>query len=219
MPGPLLAVTVLVFGAIAGALWGILPGWLLAKWKVDIVVTTLLLSEIAKLATMFFVTGTFQDPTAGMAASAKTAPAARLTMFNAQYGIGPDLIIAIVVAVLLALVLNRTTWGLKVKELGELNRFAQYTGVSSGSMSVQVMALSGAVSGFAGALFVLGPNGGRFLQAFSPGWGFLAITVALLARLNPWGAFVAAIFYATMMGGSTGLQATGVLPWSTSCRA
>jgi ABC-type uncharacterized transport system ATPase subunit/ABC-type uncharacterized transport system permease subunit len=210
VPGPLLTVTVLVFGAIAGALWGIVPGWLLARWKVDIVVTTLLLSEIAKLATMYFVTGAFQDPTAGMAASAKIAPSARLTMFNAQYGIGPDLIIAIVVAVLLALVLNRTTWGLKVKELGELNRFAEYTGVSSRSMSVQVMALSGAVSGFAGALFVLGPNGGRFLQAFSPGWGFLAITVALLARLNPWGAFVAAIFYATMMGGSTGLQATGV---------
>ena len=210
LPPGLLTIVILLFGALAGAIWGLIPGALLAKWQVNIIVTTLLFTEIAKLLTMFFVTGVFQDPTAGMAASAKIVPEARFTMFNAQYGIGPDLIIAIVVAVALALVLNRTTWGLKVKELGEMNRFAEYTGVSSSSMSIQVMALSGAVAGFAGSLFVLGPNGGRFLQAFSPGWGFLAITVALLARLNPWAAFIAAIFYATMMGGSTGLQAAGV---------
>ena len=210
LPPGVLTIVILLFGLIAGALWGLIPGALLAKWDVNIIVSTLLLSEVAKLATMFFVTGIFQDPTAGMAASAKIVPEARLTMFNAQYGIGPDLIIAIVVAVALALVLNRTTWGLKVKQLGEMNRFAEYTGVSPGSMSIQVMLLSGAVAGFAGALFVIGPNGGRFLQAFSPGWGFLAITVALLARLNPWAAFVAALFYATMMGGSTGLQSTGV---------
>lgn len=87
-----------------------------------------------------------------------------------------------------------------------MNRFAQYTGVSVRAMSMQVMMLSGAVAGFTGALLVLGPNGGRFIQAFSPGYGFLAITVALLARLNPWASLVAALFYATMMAGSTGLQ-------------
>lgn len=210
LPGFVLVILILLFGAIAGALWGLIPGYLLAKWKVDIIVTTLLLSEVAKLLTMYFVTGPFKDPTVGMAASTRIDPNARLTMFNAQYGVGPDLIIAIVVAIALGLVLTRTTWGLKVRELGEMNRFAEFTGVSPASMSIQVMLLSGAVSGFAGALFVLGPNGGRFLQAFSPGWGFLAITVALLARLSPWAAFIAALFYATMMGGTTGLQSTGV---------
>ena len=147
---------------------------------------------------------------AGIAGSKQIAEQARLTMFNPQYGIGPDLIIAIVVAIVLALIFDRTAWGLKVRQLGEMNDFAEYTGVSAKRMSMQVMAVSGAVAGFAGALFVIGPTGGRFLQQFSPGFGFMAITVALLARLNPWASLVAALFYATMIGGSTGLQAVGV---------
>lgn len=210
LPPLTLTILVLGFGTLAGALWGLLPGWLYGFWRVDIIVTTLLLSEVAMLITNFFVTGPFQDKSAGIAGSAKIAPEARLTMFDAAYGIGPDLIIAIVVAVIIALVLNRSAWGLKVKQLGEMNRFAEYTGVSVKRMSIQVMVLSGAVAGFAGALYVIGPNGGRFLQQFSPGFGFLAITVALLARLNPWASMVAALFYATMMAGSTGIQAIGV---------
>ncbi len=94
--------------------------------------------------------------------------------------------------------------------MGELNRFADYIGTPAKGMAMQVMSLSGAVAGFAGALFVVGPNGGRFLQQFSPGFGFLAITVALLARLNPWASLIAALFYATMIAGGTGIQAIGV---------
>ena len=210
LPAVLLIPLVLIFGMIAGGLWGLLPGALLAYWRVDIIVTTLLLSDVAKLVTQYFVTGPFQDPTAGIAGSKQIAEQARLTMFNPQYGIGPDLIIAIVVAIVLALIFDRTAWGLKVRQLGEMNDFAEYTGVSAKRMSMQVMAVSGAVAGFAGALFVIGPTGGRFLQQFSPGFGFMAITVALLARLNPWASLVAALFYATMIGGSTGLQAVGV---------
>ena len=82
---------------------------------------------------------------------------------------------------------------------------------AAGDVEIDVMrAEPGAAAGFAGALYIIGPNGGRFLQAFSPGFGFLAITVALLARLNPWASLVAALFYATMMGGTTGLQSAGV---------
>jgi ABC-type uncharacterized transport system permease subunit len=80
-------------------------------------------------------------------------------------------------------------------------------------MTLQVMLVSGAVSGLAGVIFVLGPNGGRFLQTFSPGYGFLGITVALLARLNPWAAVVAAVFYANMMAGSNSMQVNTNVPY------
>lgn len=210
MPPVVIMIVVLGVGMLAGAAWGLLPGWLFAYWRVDIIVTTLLLSEVAKLVTRFLVTGPFKDPTAGYEASEKLPEGVQFTMFSAPYGIGPDLVLALIAAILIALLLDRTRWGLKVKQLGEMNRFAQYTGVSVKAMSMQVMMLSGAVAGFTGALLVLGPNGGRFIQAFSPGYGFLAITVALLARLNPWASLVAALFYATMMAGSTGLQAIDV---------
>ena len=213
LPGPLLTLLVLACAFVAGLVWGLIPGALLAFWRVDIIVTTLMMSTIATLLTAYLVTGPFKDPAAGLAGSPKIDESALLKMFNPEYGIGMDLVIAVIITVVLGLVLTRSVWGMKVREVGQMNRFAAYAGVSPKAMSMQVMALSGAVSGLAGAIFVLGPNGGRFLQTFSPGYGFLGITVALLARLNPWAAIVAAVFYANMMAGSNGMQINTDVPY------
>jgi len=213
LPGPLLILLCLAAAFAAGLVWGLIPGALFAFWKVDIIVTTLMMSSIAVLLTAYFVTGPFRDPAAGLAGSPKVADSAMLPVFSPEYGIGLDLVLALVVTVALGLVLTRSVWGLKVSAIGQMNRFAAYTGISPKRMSMQVMATSGAVSGLAGAIFVLGPNGGRFLQTFSPGYGFLGITVALLARLNPWAAIVAAVFYANMMAGSNGMQINTNVPY------
>lgn len=213
LPGPLLSLLVIIGGLLGGALWGLIPGALLAFWRVDIIVTTLMMSSIGVFLTAYLVTGPFKDPNAGTAASPKIAAQGMLTIFDVRYRFGMDLLIALIATVILALILTRTIWGLRVRQLGEMNSFARYTGVSTKSMSMQVMALSGAISGLAGALFVLGPNGGRFTQSFSPGYGFLGITVALLARLNPWAGILAALFYANMMAGSNTMQINTDVPY------
>lgn len=213
LPPVLLTVLIIVGGIVGGALWGLLPGALLAFWRVNIIVTTLLLSTVATLLTAYLVTGPLRDPTAGLAGSPRIADEARLPLFLPQYGFGADLLIAIAVVVVMGLIFTRSLWGMRVRQLGEENRFAEYSGVSPKKMSMQVMAVSGAGAGIAGALFVLGPNGGRFLQDFSPGYGFLGITVALLARLNPWAALVAAAFYANMMAGSNSMQLNAGVPF------
>lgn len=213
VPGPIQWLLMMCAGFIAAAVWGFIPGALLAYLKVDIIVTTLMMSTIATLLTSFFVTGPFKDTTAGMAASPRINSNARLPQFLPEYSLGLDFVLAIAFVVVLGLILTRSTWGLKVRQLGEMNRFAEYTGVNPKHMSVQVMALSGGVSGLAGALFVMGPNGGRFLQAFSPGYGFLAITVALLARLNPWAAILTSFFYANMMAGANSMQVNAQVPF------
>jgi ABC-type uncharacterized transport system permease subunit len=213
LPAVVLIPLAIVAGLLGGLVWGMIPGALFAFWRVDIIVTTLMMSTIAILLTAFLVTGPFQDPTAGLAGSPRVADQARFTVFSAPYGIGLDLVVALVAVVVLGLVLTRTVWGLGVRQLGEMNRFAEYTGVNAKAMSIQVMALSGAFAGLAGTVFVLGPNGGRFLQTFSPGYGFLGITVALLARLNPWAAVLAAAFYANMMAGSNSMQINTSVPF------
>ena len=216
VPAVVTMVVALVIGSLAGLLWGLLPGALLAWWKVDIIVTTLMLSTIAVLFTAFMVSpGRFLDPTVGTNATRQLNPDVLLPILSADYSIGLDLVLALVVVVALGLVLTRSVWGLRVRELGEMNRFAEYTGVSPKAMSMQVMAVSGAVAGFAGALFILGQNsqGGRFLQTFSPGYGFIALTVALLARLNPWAAIGAAFFYANMMAGANQMQINAGVPY------
>jgi len=213
LPAPLLTVVMMLCGMLGAMVWGAIPGALLAFWRVDIIVTTLMMSTIATLLTAYLVTGPFRDPGAGLAASPKILPEARLPVFSAPYGFGMDLVVALLIVIALGLVLTRSVWGLRVRQLGEMNRFAEYTGVNPKMMSIQVMAISGAVAGLAGTLFVLGPNGGRFLQTFSPGYGFLGITVALLARLNPWAAIVAAAFYANMMAGSNAMQLNTSVPF------
>ncbi len=213
VPAPLLVVLMFLAAFAAGGLWGLIPGALLAYWRVDIIVTTLMMSSIAILLTAYFVTGPFKDPAAGLAGSPKVPDETLLPIFNPEYGVGVDLLLALVIIVVLGLVLTRSVWGLKVRELGQMNRFAEYTGVNARRMTLQVMLVSGAVSGLAGVIFVLGPNGGRFLQTFSPGYGFLGITVALLARLNPWAAVVAAVFYANMMAGSNSMQVNTDVPY------
>ncbi|WP_225755238.1 ATP-binding cassette domain-containing protein [Actinotalea sp. Marseille-Q4924] len=213
LPPVLVTVLAVVCGMLAGMLWGLIAGVLLALWRVDIIVTTLMLSSIGVLLTAYLVTGPFKDPTAGQAASEKVVEGSRLPMLSVPYGIGLDLVLALVGVAVLALILNRSVWGLRVRQLGEMNRFAEYTGVSPRAMSMQVMAMSGAFAGLAGVIIVLGPNGGRFLQTFSPGYGFLGITVALLARLNPWAALLAALFYANMMAGSSKMQIDAGVPY------
>ncbi len=213
LPSFLVILIVLVAGFAAGALWGLIPGTLLAVWNVNIIVTTLMMSSIATLLTQYLVTGPFVDKTYGSVGSKKLGANALLPVFNPQYSLTPDIIIALVVVIVLGLTLTRSVWGLKVRELGEMNRFAEYTGVNPKSMSMQVMALSGAVAGLSGALYVIGPNStARFVQTFSPGYGFIAITVALLARLNPWVAILASVFYADMIAGSSSMQANAEVP-------
>ncbi len=213
LPGFLVVLLVLLVGFLVGGLWGLIPGALLAGWNVNIIVTTLMMSSIATLLTQYLVTGPFVDKTYGSVGSKKLGPNALLPVINPQYSLTPDIFIALAVVVVLGLVLTRSVWGLKVRELGEMNRFAEYTGVNPKSMSMQVMALSGAVAGLSGALYVIGPNStARFVQTFSPGYGFTAMTVALLARLNPWVAIVAAVFYADMIAGSSSMQANADVP-------
>ena len=213
LPSILVILLVLVVGFVVGAVWGWIPGALLAFWNVNIIVTTLMMSSIATLLTQYLVTGPFVDKTYGSVGSKKLGSNAMLPVLNPQYSLTPDILIAIVIVIVLGLVLTRSVWGLKVRELGEMNRFAEYTGVSPRTMSQQVMALSGAFAGLSGALYVIGPNStARFVQTFSPAYGFTALTVALLARLNPWVAILASVFYADMIAGSSSMQANAEVP-------
>ncbi len=213
LPSVLVIIMVLAVAFLVGGVWGWIPGALLAFWNVNIIVTTLMMSSIATLLTQYLVTGPFVDKTYGSVGSKKLGENAMLPVFNAEYSFTPDIIIAFVIVIILALVLTRSVWGLRVRELGEMNRFAEYTGVNPRTMSMQVMALSGAVAGLSGALYVIGPNStARFVQTFSPAYGFTALTVALLARLNPWVAILAAVFYADMIAGSSSMQANANVP-------
>jgi general nucleoside transport system permease protein len=117
-------------------------------------------------------------------------------------------IIAVACVPLMAFVMGRTTFGLRLSAIGGNVRAAALSGTNVGRNMIYAMAVSGGLAGIAGAMEVVGVRG-QLLEGFSTNYGFDAIAIALLGRLNPYGILVAALLFGALDAGGTGLQATG----------
>lgn len=212
LPGPILILAIIVVAAIAGGLLSALAGWLKAYYQVDEVVTTLLLNYVAILFTEYLVLNPFQDPTAGGPATVLIAPQAWLPVIVPQSTATVGLLIGLVLVVLTWFLLFRTVWGSQVRAVGTNRRFAETMGINVKRTILQAMFVSGALAGIGGAIEVMGVEH-RFYQGFSPGFGFLGLTVALLAKLNPWGTLVMALFYAELLNGAAVMQINTSVPY------
>lgn len=213
LPALVLIPFALIVGAVAGAIWSFIPGFLLAVWKVDVIVTTLMLNYVAIRFTEFLVNGPFKDESAGAPMTERIHDQAELPRIPGWSSVNIGLIIAVVSIIVIALLLNRSVWGLKLRQVGDNPNFARFMGINVPGKLVQVMVVSGLFAGLAGAVEALGTTH-RFFQGFSPGYGFLGLTVALLARLNPWAAIIAGLFYANMLAGANVMQLNNAVPFS-----
>ncbi|MDI3341453.1 MAG: ABC transporter permease [Sphaerobacter sp.] len=213
LPAPLVILLSLAVGVLAGALWGFLPGWLRAFLHVNEVVSTIMLNYVAMLLTEYLVNHPFKDPTAGAPMTRMIPPrewlGSLLPPSSAHWG----LVVAIGTVVVVAFLLGRTVWGQYLRFVGQNPHFAEYEGIPVRRVLVGAMTLSGAIAGLAGAVQVLGINH-RFIQGFSPDFGFTGVTVALLGRINPWGAAVAGVFYAVLINGASIMQQNTSVPYS-----
>ena len=119
-------------------------------------------------------------------------------------------IIAILIAFILFFYLNRTFGGFGIKLSGTSPKAAKFAGFDRNRTTYFVLALSGGLAGLAGIMEVAGPIG-QLRPAISPGYGFTAIIVAFLGRLNPLGALVAAfVLSVTYIGGESAQITIGV---------
>lgn len=203
LPGLILVPLALIIGALAGGLWGLIPGFLKARLKVDEIVTTIMLNYVAILFTTYLVTGPFFVPGMANAMSAEVAPQAQLARIlpRSQWNLG--FFLALICVLVVAFMIRRTTLGYELRTLGANPIFARWSGMPTARIIIQVMVLSGLIGGLAGAVQVLGVHY-RFVANFSRGLGFDGIVVALLGRNTPFGALLAAIFFGALRsGGST----------------
>lgn len=111
------------------------------------------------------------------------------------------LVLGLLAAAVLAVVLSRTTWGYEVRVIGENARAARYAGMSLKRNIVLVMMVSGGLAGLAGMSEISG-NLHLIKRVFSPGYGYTAIIVAWLAKLNPWGVIVVSLLLGALYRGS-----------------
>jgi ABC-type uncharacterized transport system permease subunit len=119
--------------------------------------------------------------------------------------------LAILAAFLVNWLLTRTVLGYQIRAIGEGQRAARTGGISVQRTIVLTMLISGALAGLAGAVEIAGVQH-RLVEGFSPGYGYLAIAVALLGGLNPFGVVLAGVLFAALLNGADAMQRTAGVP-------
>lgn len=189
-------------GFLGGALWGAIPGYLKARTGAHEVITTIMLNYTAFLLVDWLVTGPLRSKTGTAPKTPDVLESARLPTFFAP----PDrlhlgFVLAVLTAILIWWILNKTTLGFEIRTVGS-NRFAaQYAGISVARIFVLTMGIAGGLAGLSGAVEVLGLQ--HNLPAFfSAGYGFDSIAVALLAHSDPLGVIPSAFLFGALRNGA-----------------
>jgi general nucleoside transport system permease protein len=207
LPGIVHVPLALAIGALAGAAWGALPGWLKARTGAHEVINTIMLNYLALLLSGYLLNGPWKDPGPFnvIAQTALIADSAQLAPLLAPYRLHWGLPLALVMAVLVHVLLTRTTLGFEIKTVGTNPSAARYAGMRVGRTLVLTMGLSGLLAGLAGAVEVVALNY-RHTLSFNIGYGFDAITVALLGKTHPAGVVAAALLFGALRAGATRMQ-------------
>jgi general nucleoside transport system permease protein len=202
---------VLLAGVIGGGVWGAIPGVLRARFGANEVISTLMLNVIALLLTTYLVTGPMQQGGAGASETGPLPKAAQLPDLLADSRLTWAFLIAVALAVVLHFVLRRTVFGYELRAAGDAPEAAKRAGIDLGRTALVAMTLSGAIAGLGGATIVAGVLH-RFNTGLSPGYGFIAIAVALVGNLEPLWIVVAALAFGTLQSGAFGMQTEAQVP-------
>lgn len=190
---------------LAGGLWGGIAG-VLKSWRgVPEVISTIMLNFIAMHWLSALVRGALKDPGAGLPESAEIALTANLPRLLSGYRVHWGLPLGVLLCLAAAVLLSRTTLGFKMRAVGFSPVASLYAGFPPRLTWAVSLALSGALAGLGGGIEVCGITF-RVYDHLSPGYGYTAIAVALLARLNPVSVIPTALFFGALEQGAGTLQ-------------
>jgi ABC-type uncharacterized transport system permease subunit len=202
----------LVGGALGGALWGFIPGLLKAKTGGHEVINTIMMNYIAFRLSEYLLRGPLQRPDSFNPVSPFIQDSAKLPRFfedPIRFHLG--FFIALGVAWLVYWLLFKTKWGFDLRTVGANPNAARYAGMNIVVVTIAAMSLSGALAGLAGANEVLGLNY-NLAVAFSSGYGFDSIALALLGKSHPLGVVLAALLFGTLRNGALQMQVSAGIP-------
>jgi simple sugar transport system permease protein len=210
LTGVVLVPLSLFAGALAGGIWGMIPGYLKAKAGAHEVVTTIMMNYIGILMTGFLLRNYFKEP--GPIDQTPMIPAAvRLAELIPDTGLTWAIFLGIAVIVCCDLFFKKTALGYHLQAVGENATAAEYAGINPEKMIVVSMIICGMSAGLAGSTMVMGVLH-RFITNFSPGYGFAGIAVAVLGRNRPWGVLLAALLFGALEAGGISMQLFAKIP-------
>lgn len=214
-PGPVVVASMILTGMIGGALWAAIPGMLKARFSTNEILTSLMLNYIAGSVLYYLIydsSSYWRDlttpsarvfPTGKTLADSGTWPAIATSGAVIPFG----LLAGVAIAIVLWGVIRSTRFGFEIRLLAESAAVAQYAGISTSRKIVQVMLVSGALAGLAGASQI-----GDFSHVLDPrgleqaGFGYTGIVVAALALYEPSAVIVTSLFMGALIGAGFSLQ-------------
>jgi len=192
----------LVLGAAGGALYAMIPAIAKVRFGASEILTSLMLVYVADLLLDYLVRGPWRDPNGfNFPTTAEFDAVATVPILIEETRLHLGALIALAVVAVTTVLLGRTIKGFEIRVVGAAPRAARFAGFDADKLVIMTFAISGALAGLAGIIEVAGPVG-HLQPGFSPGYGFTAIIVAFLGRLNPIGILIAGLFLAlTFIGG------------------
>jgi ABC-type uncharacterized transport system permease subunit len=209
-----MAVTIgaLLAGAAAGAAWAGIAAALRARFGVLEVISTIMLNFVALYAVSYLVRGVLQEPTHAYPQSAPLAEAVRLARIPGAGRLHLGLVVAVAVVLVSGWALRHTAAGFRLLAVGESATAAASAGlIDVLRTTTRAFLLSGALAGLAGAIEVLGVTYALY-EDISPGYGYTAIAVALLAGLDPWRVIIASLLFGALEAGAGAMQRDAGVP-------
>ena len=200
----------------AGALWGLIVALLKTKWGINEVLSMIMFNWIAFYLSNF-IAGIPAIHSDGTAEATKNISANASTLLSKDFikevGLCPTanwgILVVIVFTVLVWLVIDKTTLGYRLKAVGSNRYAAEYGGISVNRSILTAIGISGAIAGLGGALQLMGMGNRISIFSSQEGFGFAGIVVALMGCSNPFGVFVAGLFYAALTYGGSKLNLVG----------
>ncbi|HEY4217768.1 MAG TPA: ABC transporter permease [Gemmatimonadaceae bacterium] len=211
-PSMIVLPALLLAGAIAGAAWAWIAGALRARFHVLEVISTIMLNFIAVYLVSYLVRGPMQEPTHVNPQTATIAEAARLPRFGAATRLHLGFAIAVVACLVAWWMIRQTASGFRLRVVGA-NPSAAHSAalIDVNRVMIRAFLISGALAGLAGAIEVSGVTFALY-DDISPGYGYTAIAVALLAQLDAAAVIGTGILFGALEAGATAMQRDAGVP-------
>lgn len=212
LPAPLVIVLMVLGGAVAGAAWSGVAAFLRARFGVLEVISTIMLNFLALNLVGFLVRGPLQEPQRINPQSLSLPPSLQLPVLIPGTRLHVGLLVLVAIAVGLSWWLRSTASGFRLRAVGESPAAAASAGgINVTRTATGAFLLSGALAGLAGSVEYTGVTYALY-DNFSPGYGYTAIAVALLARLHPVGVLATALLFGALEAGANAMQRDAAVP-------
>lgn len=219
-PGWAVVPLAMLTGFIGGAIWGGIPGFLKAYFKVNEILSTVMMNAIAVQLMNFLLRGPMIDPAQAELASKIPQTARLIDAFRLPRWVPTRLhmgaLIAVVLAIVVYILLWRTTIGYRIRAVGQNPHASKYAGIKVKNYVTLALLLSGAFAGLAGVTQVFGVNYRMITDGSASGFtgaaGFNGIVAALFGQLHPLGTIPASVLFGALLVGANKMQRVVQVP-------